>query len=268
MLWKKYIKIVFVGIQSALEYRMDTFLLLISCFFPILIQIFMWTALFEASEQTVLFNYTYSQMLLYVILATIISKIISADYCSVVAEDIKSGELSKYLIKPVNYFSYIACKFMGDKIINISVLIFISVIVLTIFILLHDFIITISALFLFVVATFMAMVLKFMISYLISCISFWFTESDGILLAMNVVGLVISGAYFPLDIFGPEVVSVLRILPFYYTIYFSVNIFTGVLSISDIMFGLLLQLTWIIILRLCIMRIWSKGLRLYIAVGN
>ena len=257
-----------IGVQSALEYRVNTLLLLVSCFFPILIQIYMWQALYGNSGEAQLFNYTYPQMMLYAVLATVISKIIAADFCGAVAEDIKSGGLSKYLIKPISYISYITCQFIGDKIANISVLIVIAAVMLILFSVIYSISFSLSALLLFILAIFVAMVLKFMISYLISCMAFWLTESGGILQAVNVVGLVLSGAYFPLDIFGPAAMIFLRVLPFYYTIYFPVNIINGMLRGSEIYYGLLIQIGWIIALRFLISRVWAKGMRLYIAVGG
>jgi len=265
---KKYIKAMLIGIQAALEYRANMLLLLLSCVFPIFIQIFMWGALFANSGEQYLFNFSYQQMILYAVLATVISKIISADFLGTVAEDIKSGELSKYLIKPISYFSYIQCRYIGDKLVNIGVTLIITAAMLLLFSVVYAFSFSLASIFFFILAIFIAMILKFMMSYFISCIAFWFTEVDSILHAINTVGLVLSGAFFPLDIFGSTAMTILRIFPFYYTIYFPVNIINGMLHIEEIIIGISIQIGWILVFKFLIDRIWKKGLRLYIAAGG
>lgn len=264
----KYVKAWVIGVENAIEYRTNLLLVLVSCFFPIVLQVFMWRALYSGSGHAEIYGYSYPQMMLYAVLATVISKIISADYCYQVATDIKSGALSKFLVKPVDHMGFTFCNFIGDKMISVVTLLIISISMLALFAHLFGFAFSIARVLLFVLAILVAMVLKFMISYLFSCMAFWVTESDGILLGINVVGLVISGAYFPLDIFGQGIVTLSRCLPFYYTVYFPVNVISGTLSMPDIWIGFGVQLIWIAALLVVGKIVWTRGLTKYVAVGG
>ena len=59
----KYIKSFQMGLQSAMEYRTDFFLSILSGGFIILIQCFFWTAVFSSSDNPIVYGYTYPQML-------------------------------------------------------------------------------------------------------------------------------------------------------------------------------------------------------------
>ncbi|MGD0092974.1 MAG: hypothetical protein ABSE73_23930, partial [Planctomycetota bacterium] len=56
---KKYSKAFELGFQTALEYRLNFALSLVSAAYPIFIQTFLWTAIFKASAQPVVYGYTY-----------------------------------------------------------------------------------------------------------------------------------------------------------------------------------------------------------------
>ena len=265
---KKYLKIISVAVQTSMEYRVNLLLTLMSCFFPILIQIYMWITLYSNSGEDTIFNYSYPQMLFYAVTATVLSKMIAADYCSNVSNDIKNGSLSGFLVRPFSYFTYTVSQFVGNKVIGFSVLMIITIALLAVFNAIFDMTFSLLRIALFIAAIFVAMILKFLISFVISCSSFWMTESGGILLAVNVISLVISGAYFPLDIFGNVAITVSRMLPFYYTIYFPVNIINGRTDISEIAVGFAVQLVWIGLLYLIKTLIWNRGIKLYTAVGG
>ena len=58
----KYTAALRIGVQKSLEYRFDFFVNILSTLFPILIQLFVWTAIY-ASGNTAYFGYDYTQML-------------------------------------------------------------------------------------------------------------------------------------------------------------------------------------------------------------
>lgn len=94
-----------MGMQKAMAYRSDFFISLISSVFPIIMQAYLWTALFQVGAADTN-GYTYEQMILYTLLAGVTSRLVSTGFELDVARDIKNGELNRYLVKPVHYSGY------------------------------------------------------------------------------------------------------------------------------------------------------------------
>lgn len=104
-----------MGVQHSMEYRFHFFLGLLGATFPILVQYFIWTAVYRHSGQDALFSYSYGQIILYTILAGLVSKLIATQFEHQIADDIKNGGLNKYLIKPISYFGYRLVSFSARR---------------------------------------------------------------------------------------------------------------------------------------------------------
>jgi ABC-2 type transport system permease protein len=109
----KYLKAFQLGIQSAMEYRADFILSLCSGGFIILIQCFLWTAVFDSSPHPVVYGYTFPQMIAYSIMAGLVAKIVAAGFQWEIVADIKNGGLNKFIVQPMSYFLYRICCFLG-----------------------------------------------------------------------------------------------------------------------------------------------------------
>ena len=103
-----------MGMQKAMTYRADFFLSLISCVFPIIMQAYLWTALFKVGAADTN-GYTYEQMILYTLLAGVTSRIVSTGFELDVAKDIKNGELSRYLVKTGELWWILFCSIHWGK---------------------------------------------------------------------------------------------------------------------------------------------------------
>ncbi len=119
---KKYAKLFSMGLQSGLEYRTDFFLRIASGMFVIVVQCFMWTAVFRNSRSSVVYGYTFEQMITYVIIAALVAQMSTTSFQWEIAYDVKDGGLSKFLTQPVNYALYRSSSFLGKKISQIILL--------------------------------------------------------------------------------------------------------------------------------------------------
>lgn len=265
---EKYLKVSTVSFINTLEYRLDFFFDLISKFFPAIIQFFMWTAIFSNSPDAVILNYTYNQMILYTVISIFVSNFISVNVHWGLAQDIKNGILSKYIILPLNYFWYKAFNFIGAKISDI-VLISIGMSTVIFFFWKTGFFqIQVLQVVVFCFVAVLALILQFLICYSMAGIAFWLGECGGIFTVVNVISLIISGAIFPLDIFGETVVKVSQIFPFYYITYFPTNILIGKIPLEEVLPSVFVMLIWLVILSLCAVFIWKEGMKKYIAAGG
>lgn len=101
---KKYACVFHLSLETAMEYRVDFFLSLISTVFPIILQFYLWTAIYSTPTE-VNNGYTYEQIILYTLLAGMTAKLTASGFEHEINKDIKDGGLNKYIVRPVNYFT-------------------------------------------------------------------------------------------------------------------------------------------------------------------
>jgi ABC-2 type transport system permease protein len=99
-------------------------------------------------------------------------------------------------------------------------------------------------------------------------LAFWLTETDA-LHSLLWAGLFIGGGQgIPLSFFSASVRGVLEMLPFAYIFSFPLEIFSGKLSVEEMIFGILKQLAWILLLALLYKFLWKRGTRAYQSFGG
>ena len=111
----KYFKAFELGFQTALEYRINFLISLISAAYPIFIQTFLWTAIYNNSTGDLVYGYTYRQMIAYTFLAGLVTRIVRTGFEYEIMDDVKSGKFSSFLVQPLGYFPYRLCSYFGRK---------------------------------------------------------------------------------------------------------------------------------------------------------
>src|SRR5512136_207267 len=127
---KKYTKTFELGFQAALEYRANFLLSLLSAAYPIFIQSFLWTAIYRNSAASVVYGYTYRQMMAYTFLAGLVARIVRTGFEYEIMDDIKSGKFSTFLVQPLGYFPYRLCCYFGQKLPGLAMILGILTVVL------------------------------------------------------------------------------------------------------------------------------------------
>jgi ABC-2 type transport system permease protein len=257
-----------LGLMKAFQYRANFYFGLTSIFFPLLIQIFLWKGMYASAPERMLYGYTFPQMIMYACFACLLAKIISPAFAYEINEDIKNGGLAKYIVRPVNYKLYRFFEFLGEK----TSLILFSVLILLIIYITGGYLvyrsINMIRFIIFLPVVCLALVLNFSIFYAVSGLGFWMRESSGVLFIITLVGNIISGGIFPLDIFPHFLQTIFKTLPFSYTNYFSVSILCGTAQPGQILNGIILQLFWIAACWGVGELIWKAGMKNYSAVGG
>lgn len=264
----KYTNTFMLALQASIEYRIDFILSIISGLFIVIVQCSLWTAVFNSSNSMVIYGYTYQEMMIYSIFSGIVSKLVATGFENEIADDIKSGGLSKYITQPMNYKYYRFCKFVGGKVMQMLIVTLLLFISMLFFVFKWSFQIDAFSIITFFISIVLGLVLNFCIFFLVSQLAFRMTEVWGVFIAVNQGSYLLSGGVFPLDVFGENVYRIVHLLPFEYTVFFQINIINGHLEKHQILDGLLIQLIWILILSALGEVCWKKGLKKYVAVGN
>lgn len=256
-----------MGVEQALEYRVSFFLSMLSAVFPIIIQTTMWNYLYRHSDAAAVFGYQQGEILLYTLLATIVSQLVSTGFEGEMNSDIKMGGLNKYLVRPVGYKGYRFFRFIGQKIPRVMVVAPVMAVILGMAFW-QEMPVSAGRVLAFLVSLGLGLILNFSIFYCIGLLGFWLTDVDKLFGTISIVLTVVSGGVFPLDIFGGVVETLVNLLPFGYTTQFPVNIVNGRFGWERMGVGFFFQIGWIFVFVCLGKYMWWHGVKRYAAVGG
>src|ERR1700722_3322912 len=107
-----------ICLEERLVYRGDFALGTLMRFLPIVTQVFLWGSVFAAAGKTNIAGYTKDEMIAYYLL-TMISRAFSSmpGLASGIARQVRSGEIKKFLIQPVDLISFLLLSRMAHKLV-------------------------------------------------------------------------------------------------------------------------------------------------------
>lgn len=257
-----------MGVEKSLEYRANFFLSLLSAVFPIIIQTFLWNYLYGHSDAAAMTGYSYTQIIVYTLLAGMVSHLVSTGFEYQMNTDVKNGGLNKYLVRPVNYRSYQFFSFLGEKAPQLMILLMVAACLIGFSVAVLGLTLSAGRVLIFLISLVLALVLNFFIFYCVALMSFWLTDVNLMFGTVSVVLVVVSGGIFPMDIFGERIAALIRLLPFGYTTQFPVNIINGRFDWGQTGIGFLCQIFWIVCFGVLGELLWKRGLKRFTAVGG
>jgi ABC-2 type transport system permease protein len=179
---------------------------------------------------------------------------------------VREGTFSFALLKPVHPIHSDIADNISSKIITLPVMVVIAIL-LGIF-----FHVSISpalwAIILFLPSLLMAFLVRFIIEWTLSLAAFWTTRVSAINQTYFLLILFLSGQIAPLQILPQPVQILARVLPFYWTIGFPVEILLGGTTLAGTLIGIGVQVGWFAMALVLLRFIWRAGIKVYSAVGQ
>ena len=257
-----------IGIQNTLVYRVNFLFRVLFGLIPLIATISLWRAIY-AGQQTDVAGYSISEMISYYLIVTIVDSLTAvSDDDWQIAGDIKDGNISQFLVKPINYIAYRLCLFGAGRLIY-TIVAFIPV---TLFIVLQRKFFVLPpdgvALGCFLCSVVLTGLLQFFISCSMALLAFWLLEVSTLIFIVFAFEYIAGGHLFPLDILPPALAKALYFTPFPYQLFFPVSIYLGRVSGAMLYQGLVIQAVWVIAAYLLARFLWQRGIRKYAAVGG
>jgi ABC-2 type transport system permease protein len=250
------------GFAYPVSFSMWRFRQLIQTF----ISLSLWVSIY--ANQSSLFGYQKNQMLTYIFVANIVNYFILSSRTIDVVNVINSGDLSLYLVMPINFFTYWFSRDTADKIQNILF----SVGELTLLYLFFrpPFYLPSHLLSYFVVAAgvIAGIFLYFFINMIFGFIGFWSPDAWAPRFLFFMIMSFAAGTLFPLDVFPKTFVTIITYTPFPYLTFFQAKLFLEQLSGADTLRGFIVMGAWIAIMWLLARALWHKGIRGYGSEGH
>ncbi len=267
---RKYWHVINIGIQNTLVYRVNFLFRAVFGLIPLTATIFLWRTIYSGKPSgSGVAGYTLAQMTSYYLLVTIVDALTAVNEDDwQIAADIKDGNISQFLLKPIDYLAYRLCLFGTGRLIYTVV----AVVPVTLFILLQRnfFVLPPDAATFgwFLLSTVMTALLQFFMSYTMALLAFWVLEVSTFIFILFAFEYIAGGHMFPLDILPPVLAQALQFTPFPYQMFFPVSIYLGQTSGPALWQGLAIQASWVGAALGLARFAWSRGIRKYAAVGG
>ncbi len=264
-----------IALEERLVYRGDFALGTLMRFLPIVTQIFLWWAIFDAVDAQGHTNgrivgYSFSNMVAYYLL-TMVSRAFSSmpGLASGITLQIRNGEIKKFLIQPVDFLGFLLVTRIAHKLAYYSVAILPFALV---FFLCRGYFVagwppwpTLAGYF---ASLLMAFLLGFFLEASIGLIGFWFLEVSSLLFIYMLLNFFLSGHMFPLDMLPSPWRGLVGLLPFKYLAYFPAAVFLGKVSPAEMARGLWIEAAWIIFFIGASRLMFWRGVRRYSGFGG
>ena len=267
---RKYWHAINIGFQNNLTYRFNFLARTLFGFIPLMAILFLWRKIYEGKgEGAEISTFTLKEMTTYYLIVTIADALTAVNEDDwQIAADIKDGNISQFLLKPVDYLWFRFCLYISGRITYMTVA-FVPIALLIFF--LRDYF-TLppdgATLGLFVVSLMMTAMLQFFLSYTMAMLAFWVLEVSTFIFIVYAFEYIASGHMFPLDILPATVKEILFLTPFPYQMYLPVGIYMGKVTGSQLTQGLIMQAGWVALAYFLARFAWYRGIRKYAAVGG
>lgn len=266
---KKYLHVLNIGIQNHLTYRFNFLARTVFGLIPLIAILYVWKTIYEGKASGMVGTYSLAEMISYYLLVTVVDALTAVNEDDwQIAGDIKDGNISQFLLKPIDYLSYRLCLFLSGRLTYLAV----ATVPLTLFILyLRQYFLLPPdwlTLWAFLISIVLTALLQFFISYALAMLAFWVLEVSTFIFIVFAFEYIASGHLFPLDILPAGVQQALYFTPFPYQLYFPISVYLGKTSGPELLRGLLFQAGWVIVAYVVARLAWQRGLKKYSAVGG
>ena len=258
-----------IAMEERFVYRGDFALGTLMRFLSIITQIFLWTAIFQASGRPEIAGYTRNTVIAYYML-TMISRAFSSmpGLCGGIALQVRNGEIKKFLIQPVDMLGFLLLGRVAHKAAyyTIAVVPFAFV-----FFLCRGFFpgwpeapVFIA----FCLSLFMGFLLGFFIEASLGLVAFWFLEVSSLVFIYNLLSFFLSGHMFPLDLLPVWAHDIVSVLPFQYLAYTPAAIFLGKIQGPELWTSLAIEACWLLVFVVLARIMFQRGIHRYSGFGG
>src|SRR5215468_2185148 len=120
---RKYWHVLNIGIQNNLTYRFNFFARAVFGLIPLIATLYVWQTIYLGKGAgSEVGSYTLSEMVSYYLLVTVVDALTAVNEDDwQIAADIKDGNISQFLLKPIDYLGYRLCLFFSGRLTYLAV---------------------------------------------------------------------------------------------------------------------------------------------------
>lgn len=250
--------------QDALVYRATAVIWIMTDAVPSLILPLLWLSAFNG--RTSIQGFSSSQITAYYLVLLGVTNLVQCHQMWEIAGDIREGRFSSYLIRPFSYRAMNYLSFLAWRLMRTTMFVPIFCVATWLFRgTLHVSDLHLSGA--FFLSVLLGHFVSFFISYAFGLLALYFVETRSLFQLWYMPLIIFSGQLAPLEMFPPTLKVIAQILPFRYTVALPTEILLGRRTPGEILQGLGMQVTWIVVGWLCGEILWRRGTRRFTGVG-
>lgn len=262
----KYFSVIKMTWVQTLEYKANAIVGAFAIFSGLLIEFLIWKQVFQMQNLTEIRGFTFNGLMVYIFLCMIVGQLKSSWATSIeMIESIRTGELNKYLIRPVSFFTYHFMMFIGHN--SLFYIVYSFILILFPLILpgwaFHSILHIIG----FIIALIISIYLSYSIYFCMVCCAFWFGEVKSLVVAYNISNIILSGQIIPLRLFPDAIREIIYMTPLQFLVDFPVSIATGSIPINMWFDKMIIAILWCIVVTILGKIIYRSGIRVYGGFG-
>lgn len=257
---KKYLTLTKAGVLEALQFRLSAFVIVLGNILYIIITYFLWKAIYASSPTDVVNGMTFSDTLIYLVLASALYGFMELYVVWDMGRAIQSGKIVLDILKPIKYRTYQFWSLSGSFIVNFT-LTFLPTFIIIAFVTGGAIPLGINLLY-FVLSVVMAVIINYSIDFFTGTICLYTESIWGINIMKQVIVLLLSGATIPVAFFPEPLKTVTYYLPFQ-SIYNAplTLLLDGSPSAETVLTTLGMQLFWCVAVTVISSLFWKISLR-------
>jgi len=264
--FKKYFYVVRMTWIQALEYKANAIVGTFAIFSGLAIEFFIWKQVFQTQDLQEIRGFTFNGLMTYIFLCMIVGQLKSSWATSMeMIDSIRTGEMNKYLIRPISFFTYHFMMFIGHN--STFFIVYTTVLILFPILLPGWAFPTILHVIGFIAALLISIYLSYSIYFCMVCFAFWFGEVRALVIAYNISNIVLSGQIIPLRLFPDPVRNIINLTPLQFLVDFPVSIATANSPMNLWIPQMGMALFWCMIMTLVGRVIYRSGIRVYGGYG-
>lgn len=262
----KYLAFVRINIQNTIAYRGPILVWLICNILSLITIIAIWLS---SSSGYLIGGYTKPELIGYYVVALFLNWLTDWFPFYWVKDEIKSGEIIlSTLTKPISFFKKAFGIELGWHLVSLWIGLLASI--LLAFFLRQNISLNFyfSRIVLLVPVVGLSILITFSLSLCMGLLAFWFTEITAIDLIYWMGRTIFGGQGIPISFIPKTYQLLVKFLPFRYMFSFPLEIYFGKLTSTEIVYGLIGQILWFLMLVQLYKLIWRSGRKAYTAFGH
>ncbi len=250
------------GIMESLHYRLGTFVTLFANLIYLVLVYYLWKAIYASSGVDVVNGMTFTDTMIYLILATSLFNFLEMFVVWDMSRSIQSGKIILDLLKPLKFRTYTFWSYSGSHVVSF-IMTFIPTFIVVMIITKGAIPMGINLVY-FLIATVFALIVNFNIEMIVATICLYTESTWGINIVKETIVLLLSGASIPLAFFPEKLRHVVEFMPFRAVYDIPLTILlekngSDTLQVLLPMFGF--QLLWIVILTAAGTLFWNFSVK-------
>ncbi len=249
---------------ATLQYRASLVIWMMSHILEPLIYLIVWSTVSSTSGGSV-GDYSTADFAAYFIVLMLVNHVTYTWIMYEFEYRIREGTFSVALLKPVHPIHSDVADNVSSKVITLPLMILVAAGLVSVF---HPaiapplWVVPVA-----VPALFLGFLARFFLEWTLAQAAFWTTRVGAINQVYFVLVLFLSGQIAPLTLFPSIVQALAYILPFRWMIGFPVELLLGRLTVPEALTGIGVQIVWVAIAYRILRIVWSRGVKVYSAVG-